>query len=161
MSVARRRIAWVGGVLGVVLLAPAGSAVAVSYATLSSPQYVSGYDSWARTYGDWTASRASSTKVRSYVTAARYRYFDADNHTTYINLRTASPGSADLNTHSSHDNVSSGAWASFRTVPSTDLYPSALAGAAVRVDATVQTCLDIPLRPDVCSAASKTLGRSV
>jgi hypothetical protein len=131
-----------------------GSAAAVSYATKSSPLSVSGYGSWGKTYGDWTATRSSSTKIRSYLSSAYYRYKDADNHTVYAKMNTTVPGHGETNKQTSHDNVYD-AWTAFRSRPSVDLYPNT--SGTVSVQAGVRTCLDVPWRTDPCSSSSPTM----
>lgn len=163
MSSNQRRVRTLGATLALAcgsILLPAASAVAVTYATSSSPQTVSGYGSTARTHGNWTATRVSSSQVRSSLTTASYRYTDADNHTVYVTMNTAAPNSTAMNIHSSHDNVVSSSWTSFRTRPSANLYPTPITSKA-RVEGAIQTCLDIPARPDVCSGSSAILGVTV
>lgn len=147
----------VGALLGVSLLVPAGSAGAIVWATSSSSQYVSGYGSWARSYGNWDAVRKTNTStsktIRSYATSAYYRYFDADNHSAYVALNTSVPSRDSGWAHSSHDNgYVPGTWLAFRSKPSVtlDIVPSFR--GTLTVNAGIRTCLDIPFRPDSCSS---------
>lgn len=150
----RRLAGLIALLLAALVAAPVGSAAAVSYASKSSPLSVSGYGSWGKTYGNWNASRSSSTKIRSYLSSAYYRYKDADDHTVYATMNTTVPGHAELNNETSHDNVYN-AWTAFRSRPDVSLYPSSSGTAAVR--AAVRTCLDIPWRSDPCSSSSRTM----
>ncbi|TFH72117.1 hypothetical protein [Cellulomonas sp. HD19AZ1] len=130
------------------------------YATSGSPQTVSAHGSTARSYGNWSATRVSSTQLTSLLTTAYYRYNDADNHTVYVTMNSAAPNSFSMNVHSSHDNVVSGSWSSFRSRPSASLHPTPITQRA-RVEAAVKTCLDVPLLPDACSGSSATLAVTV
>jgi hypothetical protein len=128
---------------------PVASAVTMAFATSSSPQYVSGYGSWANAYGNWTGARISSTGFISRLSSGYYKYFDADNHTVYVRLQSNVSSIDGGDSHSSHDNVYSSSYTSFRSLPSHSLQspytPSVLRG-------NVWTCLDIPFRFDPCSS---------
>jgi hypothetical protein len=130
----------------------------VNWATSSSPQSVTGYSSWAKTYGTWDAVKGTSGSydtVRSYMPAAYYKYYDADNHTVYVrtstNVTAGSSIISSTSSASSHDNVYSNAWTAFRSRPSSTM--SMQFNGSVKVTTGVHTCLDVPFRIDPCSSA--------
>lgn len=147
----------IGALLGASLLIPAGSAASVAWASASKPLRVDGYGSWSETYGNWEAVRKTNTStsktIRSYASTAFYRYFDADDHTTYVALNTSVPSRDTGSAHSSHDNsYRAGTWFAFRTRPSVTLEIDPRFRGTLTVNAGIRTCLDIPFRPDSCSS---------
>jgi len=139
------------GVLGVLVGAPIASAATIAFATVGSPEYVSGYGSWANAYGNWTGSRVSSTSLSSRLSTGYYKYFDAADHTVYVHLDSAASGSYYASSDSSHDNIYSSSYTAFRSLPSHSLASSS---NPALVKGTVSTCLDVPWRFDPCSGGN-------
>lgn len=131
---------------------PSAAAATYTYASSSAPQYVSGYGSTARTYGKWDITKPSSTAVRSKLVSTYYRYTDGDNHTVYAVLYTDVSGgfpATNGSTSSSHDNVVSSSWTSFRSLPN----HTVSATTAIRsATGNIRSCLDVPFRTDPCSS---------
>lgn len=143
-------------------IAPVATAVTVSYATASSPQFTSGYNSQARSYGTWSVYDTGFGSAYSGLNA-RYKLTNSDNHQAYVVLATTakkrtSSASASTSQHSSHEHSVSSAWRSFSLAPWSYLrLPSA---GVTDAKGSIKTCLDIPLRPDKCSSA-KTISRAI
>lgn len=97
--------------------------------------------------------------MHSYLTSSYYKFTDADDHTAYVRMytvqATSTPGWG-YSVESSHDNRISSAWTAFRSLPS---YTLRVSSGAVTVTSRIATCLDIPARPDACSAY-KTLSHN-
>lgn len=154
----RTRILGIAVVLAAILAsASSASALTRAYASASSPQSMSGYGSSASTYGTWFITKRDSSSIASSLSAASYRYTDADNHTVYVDLnsyayRAANSTFANLSKQSSHDNIVSGAWSAFRSRPSVVL--SIMTSGTISVSGGIKTCLDVPLRTDPCSAVT-------
>jgi|GEM_PF-923464 len=150
------------GLLFCVSAATASSAVTASYATSTSPQVASGYGSTARTYGTWVASKKSATSVSSSLSAAYFRFINADNHKAFVELNTivqrpASNDFVNLAKTSSRETKVSGSWSAFGTPPSVSL-PINTSGT-LNVSAGVKTCVDVPFRTDPCSSVTVRSGR--
>jgi hypothetical protein len=121
--------------LSIACIAPAASGAATAYATAQSPQYVSGYGSWARSYGSWDAYKSSSQTVRSRLASSYYRYMDADNHTVYVKFVSQAgihAGAGNTNT----GNAVGSSWTSFTSRPSFTLYPQET--GSVKVTASIR-----------------------
>lgn len=132
--------------------APSAAAVSTAYASPSSPQTVSGYGSWAKTYGNYTVTRLSATSARATLSSNYYKYYDSDNHTVYTYMGATGNGAWTTSGtgESSHDNTYSSSWTSFRTRPSKQV--NATAGPLTTVNGTVITYLDVPWRSDPASS---------
>lgn len=142
---------------GILLITPITAAYAVSYASPAAPQSISWGGTSGGTYGDWTANRVDSSKVRSKINSAHYRYVDSARDTIYIELRSGAPGHATKG-QSSHDNNVVPVWSKFRSVPNLMLFPTSK--GKISIKAAIVTCIDRPLAIDKCSA-SKSLSTSL
>lgn len=145
-----------------ILILGGAPSYAVVFASSGSPITVAGYGSTGSVYGSWDAVKSGSQGVRSSITAAAYKFSDADNHKIYVTMSTNCSGGG-YNycagvAESNHANTPSSTWISFASKPSRT-YTAILSGS-VPVTGTMRACLDIPLRPDGCSSpsvVSKTL----
>ena len=150
----RRVMAVLAVVVGIAVCAPAAGAAAVAYATKSSPQVARGYGSTGKTFGDWSASKGTRTAV-SKISGARYKLNNADDHKVYVHLKSIAAignlGPYQKTSKSKNGTRESQKWLALKSQP-VHTYSVTIKPVTVRVDAFVKTCLDIPSRPDVCSA---------
>ena len=154
MSKRRRVMAVIAVVVGIAVCGPAAGAAAVAYATKSSPQVARGYGSTGKTFGSWTASKGSRTAI-SKIVDARYKLSNADDHKVYVHLKSIAAignlGPYEKASKSASGTRESGEWLAIASEP-VHTYSVTMKPVTVRVDAFIKTCLDIPSRPDVCSA---------
>ena len=87
---------------------------------------------------------------------SKYKFTDADNHSVFVVLTTTAKS---VNTgktasgvdESSRENNVLGSWSTFSVAPWRNLYlPTA---GNITASGKIKTCLDIPARPDSCSAS--------
>lgn len=143
-----------------VIAVPAASAATQNwvYASASSPQFVSGYGSWAKTYGTLKVSRLSNTSARVSLVSTYYKYYDSYDHKVYVSMQykadkpMGSAGGAETN----HGNLYRGVWTVFGTLPSKVAWSESSAKKLHTIEGSASTCLDIPARFDPCAGASKT-----
>ena len=159
MSKRRRVMAVIAVVVGIAVCGPAAGAAAVAYATKSSPQVARGYGSTGKTYGNWSLTKGTSTAT-SKITGASYYLHNKHDHKVYVHLKSIA-AVGNIGPHEKQSKSQLGTrenrWTAFQTLP-THTYSVTRKPVTVRVDALVKTCLDIPLRPDVCSSGKAFYG---
>lgn len=141
------------------LFGPPAAAESWNYASQSAPLSVSGYGSWATTYGTMSTIRTGVNAAQVKMTSAYYKYYDADDHTVYIAMgysADAPLGDAGI-VESSHDNVyPSSSWTMFLARPSIIAHGAPGASQLYEVDGTVSSCIDVPWKFDPCAGVART-----
>ncbi|MFV0633794.1 hypothetical protein [Demequina sp.] len=136
-----------------------------AYASSASPQVTTGYGSTASSYGSWYMKDSATGNFTGQIESVKYKLTQGDNHHFYMRLNTSALDYRTLSERSGERRTAGttakqSAWTNVSSkaivLPHTGSgFPTA---GSDRYVVTVNTCLDIPLRPDTCTG--KSLGRT-